>query len=242
MHFDLSETMNPKSLPTRGQAAIIASLSRYHPIVIEGMGAYDPREPNTVAETILKNCQVHWQTRVPSEKPKLLITQGDPLKDRGISAITPHVAAGLGIARGLVCLDEDVAEYHSENADRSNVIMEFRYSDFVQILDDSQPGIIRKLEDRIDQLLAQKNDRRKELGKSPLKDYFRDFALLQEVTKAASRLICGEITVGHTQAHISEFSVTSFFEAGIGCGLVEEEDVVHYGVEESFDFDTIDKR
>lgn len=239
--------MNPKLLVTRGKAAIVASLSRYHPIVIEGMGAYDPREPTQVAETILDNCREHWETNssssiTSSNKRKLLIIQGDPLQDRGISAITPKVADRLGISRALVCLDEDIADYHSENADRSNVAMEFRYSDFVQILEDGPPGSYEALERRIGQDLAAKNEKRQELGKPPLKDYFRVFALLQEVTKAACRKVCGEITVVHTQSHISEFSVTSFFTAGIELGLIEEEDMVYYGQEEYFDFDKIDRR
>ena len=235
--------MNPKLLVTRGQAAVVASLSRYHPIVIEGMGSYDPRDPTPVAETIVSNLQAHWESKQQcNDKPMILIIQGDPKEDRGVSAITPIVAEKMGVSRALICLDEDIADYHSRDADRSNVSMEFRYSDLVEIMEDGDPGSFNALEQRIEQDLQTKNQQRKEIGKPPLKDYFKDFALLQEVTKAACRQICADITVAHTQSHINEFSVTSFYTAGIELGLIEEADMVYYGQEESFDFDTIDKR
>ena len=48
-------------------------------------------------------------------------------------------------------------------------------------------GIMRELELAVERSLERKNERRRSLAKPPLKDYFWDFALLQEVTKAACR-------------------------------------------------------
>ena len=209
------------------------------------MGNYDPRDPLVVAENIYSDLQSHWKQRGTDliTKPKLVMIQGDPLQERGISAITPHVSNLLGVSRGLVCLDEDIADYHSPNADRTNVTIEFRYSDLVQILELERPGIVTRLEEQIDEYLKDKNSKRQAMNKPPLKDYFRPFALLQEVTKAACRQVCGELTVAHTQSHISEFSVTSFYKAGLDLGLVDESaDMVYYSQEEEFDFEQIDKR
>ena len=105
----------------------------------------------------------------------------------GISAITPRVASLLGVCRGLVCLDPDIASYHAPDADRDNVILEVRYSQLTAVLEEGRRGVMRELELAVEDSLRRKNERRKSLAKPPLKDYFRDFALLQEVTKAACR-------------------------------------------------------
>ena len=111
----------------------------------------------------------------------------------GISAITPRVARlmkehqGAHVARGLVCLDPDIASYHAPNADRDNVILEVQYSQLTAELEKRRRGVMDELELAVDRSLERKNERRKSLAKPPLKDYFRDFALLQEVTKAACR-------------------------------------------------------
>ena len=65
-------------------------------------------------------------------------------------------------------------------------------------------------------------------GKSALQSYYRDFALLQEVTKAACHMICGDLTVAHTSAEISPFSVTSFYQVGLELGLVGTDQIVAY--------------
>ena len=104
----------------------------------------------------------------------------------GISAITPRVASLLGVCRGLVCLDPDIASYHAPDADRDNVILEVWYSQLTAVLE-GRSGVMRELELAVESSLRRKNERRKSLAKPPLKDYFRDFALLQEVTKAACR-------------------------------------------------------
>lgn len=204
---------------------LLISLSQYHPVVIEGMGGYDPRDPALVAAEVSKRLMSYWGQK-QIQKPKLLITQGDPLEERGISAITPLVAARFGLSRGLVCLDEEIAEYHSPNADRDNVILEVKYSQLVDVLNHSRPGTMERLERAIDDRINRKNQKRKALDENPLKDYFRDFALLQEVTKAACSHLCRGITVAHTSSKISEFSVTGFYTVGLELGLVDPDDMV----------------
>ena len=204
---------------------LLLLLGQYHPVVIEGMGGYDPRDPALVAAEVSERLMSYWgQNQV--QKPKLLITQGDPLEERGISAITPLVAARFGLSRGLVCLDEEIAEYHSPNADRDNVILEVKYSQLVAVLNHSRPGIMERLKRVIEDRIDRKNQKRKALGENPLKDYFRDFALLQEVTKAACSQLCRGITVAHTPSEISEFSVTGFYTVGLELGLVDPDDMV----------------
>ena len=189
------------------------------------MGGYDPRDPALVAAEVSERLMSYWG-RNQVQKPKLLITQGDPLEERGISAITPLVAARFGLSRGLVCLDEEIAEYHSPNADRDNVILEVKYSQLVAVLNHSRPGIMERLKRAIEDRIDRKNQKRKALGENPLKDYFRDFALLQEVTKAACSQLCRGITVAHTSSEISEFSVTGFYTVGLELGLVDPDDMV----------------
>lgn len=206
------------------------------------MGHYDPRDPEIVAKRVHDQLVKHWESKSDNDscsRPKLIITQGDPVADRGISAITPRVANMLRVSRGLVVLDPEIADYHSPNADRNDVILEYKYSEMVSTL---EPGTVADLENKIDKLLSTKNQKRKEKGKSPLKDYFRDFALLQEVTKAACHAICGDVTVAHTARNISEFSVTSFYEAGLELGLLKDHQMVPYEHHEELDFEKIDKR
>lgn len=222
------------NLKTRKMAGAISNLllalGKYHPIVIEGMGGYDPRDPRKVASLVTSQLQSRWESTASAStmdhaKPKLVIIQGDPLEERGISAITPLVANHLGIQRGLVLLDEHIADYHAENADYNNVILQFKYTDMVDVLPQQE---FQKLEQTIDRMLQEKNQKRKQLGKPPLKDYYRDFALLQEVTKAACKEICGEISIAHTAEELSEFSVTSFYTAGLELGLLHSDDYVAY--------------
>lgn len=203
------------------------------------MGAYDPRDPELVARHLHEQLQEHWKSKDECAKPKLVILQGDPLEDRGISAITPRLANLLGVPRCLIVLDEEIADYHSPNADRSNVILEYKYTQMASVL---EPSTLSELEARIDTLIDQKNLKRKEDDKPPLKDYFRNFALLQEVTKAACQTICGDVTVAHTAKRISEFSVTSFYEAGLEMGLVKPEQMVACELEDELDFEKIDRR
>ncbi|MEQ6888820.1 hypothetical protein ABE957_09075 [Halomonas sp. CS7] len=205
----------------------LLSLSQYHPVVIEGMGSHDRRDPDAVAATVARRLRSHWARR-RLDKPALIVTQGDPLEARGISAITPRVACEFHLARGLVCLDEEIADYHAPNADRDNVTVELRYSQLARVLNARQPDAMTRLEAAVDRDITRKNQRRHVLGKVPLKDYFRDFALLQEVTKAGCRQLCGGLTVAHTASEIHEFSVTSFYTVGVALGWVEPDDMVAY--------------
>ena len=207
-------------------ARALNHLSTYHPIIIEGMGGYDSREPEAVTEWVVSGLNQHWHAH-PTGKPKLLIIQGDPLEPRGISAITARVAKRLGINRGLVCLDEAIADYHARDADRDNVIIECRYSQLAAALDAHNAGALSRIETQIDRHLNDKNAQRHALGKPPLKDYFSDFARLQEVTKAACQAICGEITVAHTANEIHPFSVTSFYTVTRDLGLIDASDSVN---------------
>lgn len=239
----------------------VQALSQYHPVIIEGMGYYDPRDPKLVASHIFDQLQTHWSLKetnhgeqqqqqaatgeLPSHcSPKLIITQGDPRNERGISAITPLVAEQhLKVKRGLVCLDPDIADYHSPNADRENVILEVKYSDMASILKETiRPNIIEEIESAVDALLYEKNSKRQSLSKPPLKSYFRDFALLQEVTKGACQQICGDITFAHTANTISEFSVTSFYQVGLDLELYRKDQMVSYDQFDELNFEKIDKR
>jgi hypothetical protein len=232
---------------------LLQQLARYQPIVVEGMGYYDPRDPVIVARQIVKQLQNHWAASadVLEPKPMLLITQGDPLHERGISAITPLVSDMLGIQRGLVVLDEHIDPNHSRNAPRDNVEWEVKYSDLVGLLDGMNNvtscavgdiSIATRLEKRVDESIAAKNQRRADMEKPPLKSYFKTYAMLQEVTKAACRAVCGDITVAHTAHDISDFSVTSFYEVGLDLGLLDRKDYVAYGAIDDLNFEKIDTR
>jgi hypothetical protein len=202
----------------------IESLAQYHPLIIEGMGCYDPRDPEPIARQIVSRLRDRWQAK-PLAKPVILVTQGDPLEARGISAITRHVADELDVSRAMVFLDPDIADYHKPNADHYRVILEIRYSALKTVLEHEGPRVMRSLEQAIDSALAEKNQQREHQGKGPLQGYYRDFALLQEVTKAACNMICGDLTVAHTSADISPFSVSSFYQIGLSLGLVNADHI-----------------
>ena len=195
-------------------------LAQYHPLIIEGMGGYDPRDPEPIARQITFQLRERWQAQPPT-KPVMLLTQGDPIEERGISAITRHLADELGVPRAMVFLDPDIADYHKPNADHHGVILEISYSALVSLLEGEHAGVISTLEQAIDTALAKKDQQRETEGKAPLQSYYRDFAMLQEVTKAACNVICGDLTVAHTSAEISPFSVTSFYELGLALGLID---------------------
>jgi hypothetical protein len=205
----------------------IATLTAYHPLIIEGIGGYDPRDPAPVAQQIASQLRARWQADPPT-KPVILVTQGDPIEERGISAITRGVAAALNLPRAMVFLDPAIADYHKSNADHHGVVLEIPYSVLASLLEGEQPGCVVTLEQAIDAALASKNEQRKREGKGPMQSYYRDFARLQEVTKAACNSICGEITVAHTSAEISAFSVTSFYEVGLDLGLIDANQIVSY--------------
>ena len=205
----------------------IEAFENYHPLFVEGMGGYDTRDPEQVADVVAASVSAHWQQNSPS-KPPLLIIQGDPLEPKGISAITPLVANILRLQRGLIVLDEDLADYHSPNADRDNVVLETRYSEAAAFIESHRPGTVAEIESAVDALLAEKNQKRTSLGKPPMADYYRIFALLQEVSKAAFYALCGELTLVHTSREIGEFSVTSFGQVGLNLDLISAANVAPF--------------
>ena len=205
----------------------IDALTQYHPLIIEGMGGYDPRDAAPVAMQIVSQLRDRWRAQ-PPEKPLILVTQGDPIEERGISAITRHVADELGIPRAMAFLDPHIADYHKPNADHHGVMVEISYSLLTTVLESKRLGVISTLEQVIDSALDEKNQQREIEGKGSLQSYYRDFALLQEVTKAACHMICGDLTVAHTSAEISPFSVTSFYQVGLDLGLISADQIVAY--------------
>ena len=206
----------------------IHQLQRHHPLIVEGMGGYDSREPRTVASAITAQLKRRWSVEPPT-KPILLVTQGDPHEEKGIAAITRLIADELSVARGLIFLDPAIADYHLPNADRYKVTLELPYSAMVNTLQRAIPDAVNTIERLVDKELAEKQLKRRTLGKPPLQDYYRDFALLQEVTKIACKQICGGVTVAHTSAEISDFSVSSFYRVGLESGLIDASEMVLFG-------------
>ena len=213
-------TTPPKTSP-------VDALAQHHPLIIEGMGGYDPRDPEPIARQIASQLRERWQAQ-PLTQPVILLTQGDPIEERGISAITRHVADELGVPRAMVFLDPDIADYHKPNADHHGVILEILYSVLTSLLERERAGVMSTLEQAVDAALAEKDQQRESEGKAPLQSYYRDFALLQEVTKAACNVVCGDLTVAHTSAGISASSVTSFYEVGLAMGLVDAAQIVPF--------------
>ena len=207
--------------------SVINALEQYHPLIIEGMGGYDPRDPEPIALQLASQLRNRWQANPPT-KPAILVTQGDPIEERGISAITRHVANELGIPRAMAFLDPDIADYHKPNADHHGVILEIPYSVLTEVVENERLSGMAALEQAIDRTLVEKNQLRETEGKGILQSYYRDFALLQEVTKAACHMICGDLTVAHTSVEISPYSVTSFYEVGVALGLVDAEQIMPY--------------
>ena len=202
-------------------------LKSFHPLIIEGMGDYDPRDPKLVALQIIKGLEEHWVAR-PPKMPVLLVTQGDPPAEKGISAITRRVADELNIMRAMVFLDENIADYHKPNADQYNVTYKVSYSRLTRILNNTDNGIVTEIARRVTDRLKEKNNVRKAQKLPKLAEYFYDFAMLQEVTKIGLKQICGALTVAHTSKDISPFSVTSFYEVGMDTGRIEVTDIVPF--------------
>ena len=205
----------------------IDQLRRHHPLIVEGMGGYDSREPGTVASAITAQLTRRWSVEPPT-KPILLVTQGDPYEEKGIAAITRLIADELIVARGLIFLDPAIADYHLPNADLYKVTLELPYSAMVNTLQRAIPDAVNAIERLVDKQLAEKQLKRRTSGKPPLQDYYRDFALLQEVTKIACKQICGGVTVAHTSAEISDFSVSSFYRVGLESGLIDASEMMSF--------------
>jgi len=216
----------------RSISSIQSTLSPFHPLLIEGHSR-DSRDPTIVGQQLVKNIKNNWKERNIT-KPPILITQGDPLTETGISAITRIVANELDIKRCLVCLDDHIDSEHSVLADRHDVIYELRYSQLVDILDgdtctNGDELKSKQLTEAIENRIAIMNKKRASLGKDKLADWYIKYALLQEITKTAFKSISGEVTVAHSVDEINEFSVTSFYEIGLELGLIDDNnDMVYY--------------
>jgi len=206
---------------------LMERLRTHHPLVIEGMSGYDPRAPEPIANHIVDRLNAHWHAK-PHRKPVALITQGDPIEERGISVITRLVSDALSVPRFMIHLDPHIADYHLNDADQYRVELTLPYSALLDHLATIYPNSEALLTERINKLIDVKNRTRKELGKPPLQAYYRDFALLQEVTKAACRSLCGEISIIHTSAVIPPFSVSSFFEVGLDLGLIHPGEMIAF--------------
>jgi hypothetical protein len=206
---------------------MIEFLRSFHPLIIEGMGGYDKREPQVVSSTILDGLRKYWLERPPA-KSLLLVTQGDPYEERGVSAITRLVSDELDIPRALIFLDPYIADYHRPSADRYNLIFEIPFSSMSRWLEEHSPNIMAQISEQVRVSLAAKNALRSQEQKPFLPQHFFDFAMLQEVTKIACKQICGGVTIAHTSQEISPFSVTSFFEVGLTLGFIGEEDIISF--------------
>ena len=196
--------------------AALSKLKDLAPIVVEGgTGRRDQRDPAEVARRVA----AALRPRI-TERQAILVTQGDPLEATGISAITRLVADELAIPRALVTLPALIDPEHAPNAPRDGVILEVGYDALAASLGSD----LAALESAVDAALAAKNRARER----PLAPYYRDYALLQEVTKGAIRNICGSLTLAHTDSEIPGDSVTSFYEVGLELGLYAREDLVPY--------------
>ena len=206
---------------------MIESLKLFHPLIIEGAGGCDSRDPKSVSSHIIDSLQKYWLKSQPS-KSIMLVTQGDPYEESGISAITRLVCDELDIPRTLIFLDPDIADYHQPLADRYKLKFEISYSSMSTWLETRKPDLVTKISKQVSATLAEKNAQRLQETKASLPKYYFNFAMLQEVTKIACKQICGEVTVAHTSREISPFSITSFYEVGLKLGHICETDMVPY--------------
>ena len=195
--------------------AALTKLKDFAPIVVEGgTGRRDQRDPAEVARRVAAALRPRL-----TERQAILVTQGDPLEATGISAITRAVAEELAIPRALVTLPAAIDPEHAPNAPREGVVLEVGYDALAASLGSD----LAALESAIDAALAANRARER-----PLAPYYRDYALLQEVTKGAMYNICGSLALAHTDSEIPGDSVTSFYEAGLALGLYVREDLVPY--------------
>ena len=209
-----------------------SSIQNYHPILIEGPGRSDKRDATPIANHIAQSIQ-HAIKSKNITKPLLLISQGDPIepgKNAGIATVVNHVLTKLDLKKGLVCLDEHIADYHAKDADRTNVVYEMRYSQMVKIVEQHNPSLPTQIEEKIQNRIKDLNDQRIHEGREKMKNWVVDFALLQEMTKFALKLVSGDVTVAHTmeKEKIDKYSVTSFFKIGLDLDLIQENDMIFY--------------
>ena len=196
--------------------AALTRLKDFHPIVIEGGTARrDQRDPAEVARRV----SAALRPRLPEARNAILVTQGDPQTDTGIAAITRLVAEELGVPRALVTLPAAIDPDHAPNAPREGFLLEVGYDALAALLGPD----LALLESAVDRAIAEKSTAR---GR-PLASYYRDYALLHEVTKGALRRACGSLSLAHTAFEVPFDSVTSFYEVGLD-RLYERGDLVPY--------------
>lgn len=201
-----------------------STLQQYHPLIIEGH-TRDARDASVVAKHIVGNLRRQWERRNVT-KPVVLVTQGDPITERGISAVTRHVADELGVKRCLVCLDDHIDPEHSADADRRDVAYETRYSLLTSLLEERD---VDRLTRAVEQRILAMNEKRQAMGKDPLADWYQKYAMLQEVTKYGMKIAAGgSLTLAHTTDDVHEFSVTSFYSVGVDLGFVTNDEIVPY--------------
>eukprot|EP00551_Chaetoceros_affinis_P000974 CAMPEP_0203649746 /NCGR_PEP_ID=MMETSP0088-20131115/22649_1 /ASSEMBLY_ACC=CAM_ASM_001087 /TAXON_ID=426623 /ORGANISM="Chaetoceros affinis, Strain CCMP159" /LENGTH=251 /DNA_ID=CAMNT_0050508255 /DNA_START=29 /DNA_END=784 /DNA_ORIENTATION=- len=212
-------------------------LSTLHPVLIEGPGNSDDRDATPIALRIVESLRKKIQDQSIT-KPILLINQGDSIRkdgrNCGIASIFQIVVKELNVKKCLVCLDND-QPWHSQNADRQDVIYETRYSQMVKAIREKDVDLSKRIEEEIDDRMKERNEIRLAQGEKEIEDWVRDFVLLQEMTKVAMKLICGGVTVAHTisTADMKPDSVTTFFEIGLKLNLINaEEDMIFYVAEE----------
>ncbi len=206
---------------------VLEQLRAHHPLVIEGMSGYDKRAPEPVAKHIVDRLTAHWRANPPS-KSIAMITQGDPIEERGVSAITRLVSDRLSLPRFMVYLDAHIADYHLPAADQYRVELTLPYSMLLAHLKTIRSNSEQLLTEEIKSLIKTKNQARGRLDEPPLQPYYQDFAMLQEVTKAACRSISGDITIIQTSANINPFSVSSFYKVGLDLGFTYKKDIVAF--------------
>ena len=86
--------------PARQRNAI-ETLRHHHPLVIEGMGGYDTRDPYWVASVIVDQLTARWSTD-PLPKTRVVDYPRRSYERQGIAAITRLVADALDVPRALV--------------------------------------------------------------------------------------------------------------------------------------------
>ena len=111
----------------------------------------------------------------------MIVIQGDPYTEHGISAITRVVSEDLQLPRCLITLDADFDPTHAPNADRLGVTTELSYSAVAASL---VPADLDRLSAAIETALDGKRREREAEGRT-IPSYFLQYALLQEASKAA---------------------------------------------------------
>merc|ERR1712113_997878 len=91
---------------------------------------------------------------------------------------------------------------------------------------------MKELKETINSTFAKLNQKLRAQGKKPMDENNKNYVLLQEVTKASIREICGDLAVVHTHRRISKFSVTGFYKVGLELGTVQESQIIPYNIDD----------